>query len=118
VTIRSVTPGDGAITVAFDILWRAAYDSVFAEAGVTLDADGRGTFTFVAPRAAAGQSLSVVLVDWIQPVSVAVTDQALPVSLPAGEGSGSTPVPALLLMIGLMAGAVWRLRAGSVTQAG
>ena len=100
----------------FEILWNASFNGPFAGAGVMLDRDGRGTFTFTAPRAAAGQSLSVVLVGWTQPISVAVTGQALPGSLPAGEGSGNTSVPALLL--GLMAGAVWRLRTGSVTQAG
>jgi hypothetical protein len=102
----------------FEILWNASFNGPFAGAGVMLDRDGRGTFTFTAPRAAAGQSLSVVLVGWTQPISVAVTGQALPGSLPAGEGSGNTPVPALLLVLGLMAGAVWRLRTGSVTQAG
>jgi hypothetical protein len=119
-----VAPG-GTVTceitggpAVFEILWNASFNGTFALAGVMLDADGRGTFTFVAPRAAAGQSLSVVLVDWTQPISVAVTGQALPRSLPAGEGNGGMPVPALLLMLGLTAGAVWRLRSGSITQVG
>jgi len=105
-------PADSAI------LWNASFNGPFAGAGVMLDAGGRGTFTFVAPRAAAGQSLSVVLVDWTRPISVAVTGQVLPSSLPAGEGTGGMPIPALLLMLGLTAGAVWRLRSGSLTQAG
>jgi hypothetical protein len=102
----------------FEILWNASFDGTFAGAGVTLDADGRGSFTFVAPRAAAGQSLSVVLVDWTRPVTVAVSGTVLPRSLPAGEGQGSVPASGLLALAALAAGAAWRLRTGALTRAG
>jgi hypothetical protein len=109
-----ITGGDPGI----DILWRASFNGAFAEAGVTLDAEGRGTFTFVAPRSAAGQSVSVELVEWTRPLSVGVTAQALPGTLPAGEGSGGVPMLPLLLAGGLLAAAVWRLRSGTASQLG
>ncbi len=109
-----ITGGDSGI----DILWNASFNGVFAGQGVTLDDQGRGTFTFTAPRAAAGQSLSVVLVEWTNPISVAVTGQALPASLPAGEGSGGVPALPLMLAAGLLGAAVWRLRGGAAIQTG
>jgi hypothetical protein len=62
----TVTGGDPGI----EILWRAAYNPVFAEAEVTLDASGSGTFSFVVPAAALGQELTVELVDWLAPFSL------------------------------------------------
>lgn len=109
-----VTDGDPGI----DILWNASFNGVFAGQGVTLDDQGRGTFTFAAPRAAAGQSLSVVLVEWTSPISVGVSGQALPGSLPAGEGSGGVPALPLILALGLLGTAVWRLRGGAAIQTG
>jgi hypothetical protein len=101
----------------FEILWNAAFNGVFAGQGLVMDEDGRGTFTFIAPRTAAGQSVSVVLVDWTNPITVGVTGQALPAALPAGEGSGGLPVLPLLLAAGLLGAGAWRLRSSSV-QAG
>jgi len=77
-----ITGGDPGIAM----LWNASFNGPFAGAGVTLDAQGRGTFTFVAPRSAAGQSVTVELVDWTLPVTVGVLDAVLPTRLPAGEG--------------------------------
>jgi hypothetical protein len=81
----TVTGGDPDI----DILWNASYSGVFAGAGVTLDGAGQGQFSFVAPCAAAGQAVSVELVEWTRPMAVAVTDGAcgpIPTRVPAGEG--------------------------------
>jgi hypothetical protein len=88
----SVTGGDPGI----DILWRASYNPVFAEAGVTLDADGNGTFSFVVPAAALGQEVMVELVEWTAPVSLGVTGSLVPTRIPAGEGRG---VPAGVLAV-------------------
>lgn len=104
-----VTGGDPGI----DILWNASFNGVFAGQGVTLDDQGRGTFTFTAPRAAAGQSLSVVLVEWTSPISVGVSGQALPGSLPAGEGSGGVPMLPLILALGLLGAGARHLRSSS-----
>jgi hypothetical protein len=68
------------------ILWQASYNPTFAGQGVTLGADGRGTFSFVAPRAAQGQQISVELVEWDRRALVQVTGTPLPSSLPAGGG--------------------------------
>jgi hypothetical protein len=104
-----VTGGDPGIA----ILWAAAVDGVFASTGVTLDAQGRGTFTFVAPRTAAGQHVSVTLVDWSTATRVAVGTQVVPASIPAGEGSGVPSAPSLLLASALLLGVVARLRSAA-----
>jgi hypothetical protein len=81
----TVSGGDAGI----DILWQAAYNPVFASAGVTLDADGNGTFSFAVPPAALGQELTVELVAWLSPASLGVVGGPVPASVPAGGG----PVP-------------------------
>ncbi len=100
----TVTGGDAGI----DILWRAAYNPVFAGAGVTLDASGAGTFSFVVPAAAFGQPITVELVDWTAPVSLGVAGGPVPTSVPSGEG----PVPVWTLGLLALAGGL-ALRRGS-----
>jgi len=107
-----ITGGDPNI----DILWRASFNGAFAGAGVRLDEQGRGTFTFVAPRGAAGQSVAVTLVEWTDPVSVGVTANVVPVSLPAGEGSGGVPLLPLLLATLLLVVPALRIRSGAGVQ--
>ncbi len=92
----TVTGGDAGI----DILWRAAYNPVIAEAGVTLDASGTGTFSFVVPAAALGEVLTVELVEWIAPVSLGVSGGPVPTSVPSGGG----PVPVWTLGLLALAG--------------
>jgi hypothetical protein len=87
-----VTGGDPNI----DILWRASLDGGFASQGVRLDADGNGTFTFVAPAGSAGRSITVELVDWNVSTSVGVTGQALPSAIRAGGGPLTSPTALLL----------------------
>jgi hypothetical protein len=96
----TVTGGDAGIA----ILWRAAYNPPFAGAGVTLDANGTGTFSFVVPAAALGETLTVELVAWTQPLSLGVVGGPVPASVPAGEGS--VPSGAVLLALLGAAGAV------------
>jgi hypothetical protein len=72
-----------------DILWRAAYNPTFAEAGVRIGADGTGTFAFVVPAAALGNELTVELVEWAAPVPLGVVGAPVPSSVPAGEGPRS-----------------------------
>jgi alpha-tubulin suppressor-like RCC1 family protein len=92
----TVSGGDPGI----DILWRAAYNPVFAGEGVTLDASGSGEFSFTVPAAALGQELTVELVEWAAPVSLGVVGGPVPSSVPSGGG----PVPvwtlALLALFG------------------
>lgn len=85
----------------FDILWSASSgDGVFASTGVRLGEDGTGSFSFVAPRAAACESVAVELVDWLSPLTVGVECAVAPTSLPAGEGG--LPLGAgLLALVGL-----------------
>ena len=87
-----VTGGDPGI----EILWRATHNPVFAEAGVTLDAFGVGSFSFVVPRAAAGQEVTVELVEWLAPVSLGVVGGPVPTSVPSG--GGPMPVSSLVLL--------------------
>jgi hypothetical protein len=97
----TVTGGDPGI----DVLWRAAYNPVFAEAGVTLDASGTGEFSFTVPAAALGQELTVELVEWLAPVSLGVAGGPVPTSVPSGGG----PVPVWsLVMLALAGGLVLR----------
>jgi hypothetical protein len=92
----TITGGDPDI----EILWRAAYNPVFASEGVKLDADGIGTFGFTVPAAALGQVVTVELVDWLAPVSLGVAGGSVPASIPAGEG----PVPVWPLFVVALAG--------------
>ena len=103
----TVTGGEPDI----DILWRAAYNPVIAEAGVTLDADGAGSFSFVVPRAALGQPLTVELVEWTAPVSLGVVAGPVPGGVPAGEGS-SLPAGWLVVLVGFAAAVVMRRAVG------
>lgn len=88
----------------FAILWRAAYNPPFASAGVTLDASGTGTFSFVVPAAALGQNVTVELVDWTAPLALGVAGGRVPTSVPSG--GGPAPSPILLLSSVLLAGVV------------
>jgi len=81
----TITGGDPGI----DILWRAVVNPVIAEAGVTLDSDGRGEFSFTVPALADGEELRVELVGWTAPVSLGVVGAAggpVPTAVPAGDG--------------------------------
>jgi hypothetical protein len=106
----TVTGGEPGI----DILWRASYNPVFAEAGVTLGADGTGTFSFVVPAAARGEEVMVELVDWAAPMSLGVSSSSgvVPTRIPAGEGPGAPTGPlAVTVALALVAGMVVRRRA-------
>jgi len=94
----TVSGGDPGI----DVLWRAAYNPVFAGAGLTLDGAGSGTFAFTVPAAALGQVVSVELVEWLAPVSLGVAGGPVPGSVPAGEG----PVPVWPMVFAALAGVV------------
>lgn len=78
----TVSGGDPGI----DILWRASYNPVLGEAGVTLDPSGSGTFSFTIPAEAVGEDLMVELVDWMAPVSLGVIGAVVPTSVPSGGG--------------------------------
>jgi hypothetical protein len=100
----TVTGGDAGI----DILWRAAYNPVIAETGVTLDASGSGVFSFTVPAGALGQELTVELVDWTAPMSLGTVGGPVPTSVPSGGG----PVPVWTLGLLVLAGGL-ALRRGS-----
>jgi hypothetical protein len=100
----TVTGGDAGI----DIVWRAAYNPVIAETGVTLDASGSGEFSFMVPATALGEVLTVELVDWTAPMSLGVAGGPVPTSVPSGEG----PVPVWTLGLLALAGGL-SLRRGS-----
>jgi alpha-tubulin suppressor-like RCC1 family protein len=102
----TVTGGDPGI----DILWRAAYNPVFAGAGVTLDGSGTGEFSFTVPTAALGQSVTVELVDWLAPVSIGVAGGPVPTSVPSGGG----PVPVWSLVVLALAGGLALRRMSAV----
>ena len=97
-----------------DILWRAAYNPVFAEAGVTLDTSGSGEFAFVVPAEAVGQELTVELVDWLAPVSLGVVGGPVPSSVPSGQG----PVPVWPLVLLAPAGGLVLQRKAPVNFCG
>jgi len=99
-----ITGGDPDV----DILWRASYDPTFASQGVRLDAEGRGSFSFVAPVAALGLSVTVELVEWDR-VAVFTVGVPVPASVPAGEGPGGLPLGTTLGGLLVLAGAL-RLR--------
>jgi hypothetical protein len=102
----TVSGGDPGI----DILWRAAYNPVIAEQGVTLDANGSGVFSFVVPAAAVGEVITVELVEWLAPVSLGTADGPTPASVPTGSG----PVPVWpVLLLALAGGLALRRRSGS-----
>jgi hypothetical protein len=82
--VCTIAGGDSGV----DVLWRASFNPVIASAGVTLDADGAGTFSFAVPAAALGQVVTVELVDWLAPVSLGVAGGPVPTSIPAGGGPG------------------------------
>jgi hypothetical protein len=82
-----------------EILWRASYNPAFAGQGVKLDAEGRGSFSFVAPAAALGLPVTVELVEWDR-TAVVMVGGPVPVSVPAGEGP---VVPVGLLLFGVAA---------------
>ena len=106
--VCTVTGGDPGI----DILWRAAYNPVIAEAGVTLDASGSGEFSFTVPAAALGEELTVEVVEWLAPVPLGVVGGPVPGSVPAGEG----PVPVWPIVLAALVG-VGLLRRGMRAQA-
>lgn len=93
----TITGGDPGI----DILWRAAFNPTIASDGVTLDADGTGTFTFTVPAGAVGSELTVELVEWTAPVSLGVAGGPVPSGVPAGQGPA--PADAPLGLAGLLA---------------
>ncbi len=102
----TVTGGDPGI----DILWRAAYNPVFAEAGVTLDGSGMGEFSFTVPAAALGQSVTVELVEWLAPVSIGIPGGPVPTSVPSGGG----PVPVWSLVLLALGGGLALRRMSTV----
>ena len=102
----TVTGGDPDI----DILWRAAYNRVFAEAGVTLDETGAGEFSFVVPAAALGEDVTVELVEWLAPVSIGIPGGPVPTSVPSGGG----PVPVWSLVLLALAGGLVLRRMSAV----
>jgi hypothetical protein len=105
----TVTGGDSGI----DILWRAAYNPVFAEAGVTLDGMGAGEFSFVVPPEAFGQDLTVELVEWLAPVSLGVAAGPVPTSIPSGGGPGPLR-PLVILGLAAALAVLLRPRAASL----
>jgi hypothetical protein len=80
-TVSGADPG-------VEILWRAAYNPVFASGAVRIGGDGTGTFSFTVPAAAVGEELRVELVGWTAPMSSGVVGGPVPSSVPAGEGPG------------------------------
>jgi len=103
-----ITGGDPGI----DILWRASYNPAFASQGVRLDAEGNGSFSFVAPAAALGLPVTVELVEWDR-TAVVTVGRLLPTRVPAGEGQGGLPLGVTLGGLLVLAGALrLRLRLG------
>jgi hypothetical protein len=93
----TVTGGDPGI----DILWRASASPAFAEAGVTLDAAGRGTFTFQVPATVGDGPILVELVDWDRSTTVTIAGTLVPARVPAGGGPRSgAPLAGTLLLLG------------------
>jgi surface protein len=85
-----------------EILWRAAYNPVFASAGMRIGANGTGTLTFTIPAAAVGSELSVELVEWMAPMSLGVVGGPVPRSVPAGDGPGGLLAAVRSPIVGLM----------------
>jgi hypothetical protein len=82
------------------ILWRASASPAFAGQGVTLDANGSGTFSFRVPTSMAPGAVLVELVEWDRAATVMVTGSVLPSRIPAGEGVPAGRVA--LLGLGLL----------------
>ena len=101
----TVTGGDARI----DILWRAAYNPLIAEQGVTLDANGSGAFSFLVPATAVGAVITVELVEWLAPVSLGVVNGPVPASVPTGEGPVPLPMWPLVVVVVAIAGG-WTLQ--------
>lgn len=97
-----------------EIRWRAAYDPVFAEAEVTLDGSGSGSFGFVVPVAAFGRTVTVELVDRVAPVPVGVVGGPVPSGVRAGAGPPPMrpSVSALLVAVVLVGGLLARRVSG------
>ncbi len=106
----TVTGGDPGT----DILWRAAYNPVFAEAGVTLDETGMGEFSFVVPAEALGEEVTVELVEWREPMSLGVAGGPVPSSVPSGGG----PLPVWSLVLLVLAGGLALRRISTVDVLG
>ena len=70
-----------------------------------LGSDGTGTSSFVVPATALGETLTVELVEWTQPMPLGVVGGPVPASVPAGEGS--VPFGAVLLALLAAAGALF-----------
>jgi hypothetical protein len=102
----TVAGGDPGI----EILWRAAYNPVFAEAGVALDTSGAGEFAFTVPAAALGEEVTVELVEWLAPVSLGVAAGPVPSSIPSGGG----PMPVWSLVLLALAGGLVLRRMSAV----
>lgn len=104
----TVTGGDPGV----EILWRASASPAFASAGVLLDAEGRGTFSFRVPASIGTRPITVELVDWARTAPVAVVKPPVPVLVPAGGGRPGdrlpAPVAASILMLLGTAGLWWR----------
>jgi hypothetical protein len=107
-----------------DILWEAAYNPVFATAGVMLDAAGTGTFSFVIPAAAIGREVTVELVEWLAPVSLGVVGGPLPTGVPAGALDGQfisdanrpAAIVSLAALVGLLALVAARRRSSAAAD--
>jgi hypothetical protein len=98
-----------------EILWRASAKNLpFAGQGVRLDAQGNGTFAFVAPAGALGLPVTVELVEWDR-TSVVNVAVPVPSRVPAGEGPA---VPVGLLLVAGMAAVAFTLRRRAVNTAG
>jgi len=104
-----VTGGDPNV----EILWRASYNPAFAGQAVTLDAEGNGSFSFVAPAAALGLPVTVELVEWDR-TAVVTVGGPVPASVPAGEGQGGLALGVTLGGLLVLAGASRLRREGAV----
>ncbi len=106
----AVTGGDPGI----DVLWRASTaGGVVAERGVTLDAAGTGTFTFLAPGGAG--AVEVELVGWGVVDGVDIVGGLLPTAVVAGEGPRGEVlrVAAVTPFVAMLAGVVALMLLGS-----
>jgi hypothetical protein len=89
-----------------DMLWRAAYDPVFATGPVRLGPDGSGTFSFVVPAAALGAATTLELVEWAAQFKLGVAGTVgedgtgiVPNRIDAGGGPMPlVPMPVLVLL--------------------
>lgn len=114
----TVSRGDPGIA----ILWVASAGGEVARAGVTLDDDGRGSFSFVLPAGASAGHLDVELVEWNVSAAVPIVAVPAPTVVPnqvaAGGGAARRPVSLIgvvaLLSTVAAAGALSRRRPSSV----